>query len=331
MQAEVDIVVVSWNSEASLYRCLASIQGGGAGGVRIANFIIVDNASDFAASDLTDLPAIDFPAQVVTKTTNAGFAAACNEGAKLGHAEYILFLNPDVEISPGALAASVQRLQADEAGTIGVVGVGLTDRSGRRYRSCARFPTPGRMLGHALGLDMIVPWLVKPHFLSRSEHLSTRTVDQVMGAFWLMRRRDLERVGGWDARFFLYMEDVDLALRLRGQGQTSLYLHEITVFHEGGGSTGQIKDVRLYYLLRSRIIYARKHFGPVGRLTAQVAMLAVEPMVRLVRALALGRLSEAGECLRVTRWLWLTFPFEWREHAGEPRWTAKCLPQRREN
>jgi GT2 family glycosyltransferase len=97
----------------------------------------------------------------------------------------------------------------------------------------------------------------------------------------LMRRQDFERLGGFDGQFFLYMEDVDLAFRASKAGLASLYVHDCIARHAGGGTTHAVRDKRLFYLLRSRVLYARKHHGFWGNALAVSALMLLEPSLGL--------------------------------------------------
>jgi GT2 family glycosyltransferase len=85
-------------------------------------------------------------------------------------------------------------------------------------------------------------------------------VDHVIGAFFCVRRELFEDLGGFDERFFVYLEDLDFSLRARKTGRTAYYLADAAAFHKGGGTSEQVKAHRLFYSLRSRLLYAFKHF-----------------------------------------------------------------------
>ncbi len=114
------------------------------------------------------------------------------------------------------------------------------------------------------------------------DHGSNREVDQVMGAFFLVRRKVFEAFGGFDERFFVYFEDVDISFRARKEGWRSVYLCEAQAFHKGGGSSEQVKAKRLFYVLRSRILYGFKHFGFLPGTGLLLGTLLIEPFARLV-------------------------------------------------
>jgi len=120
-------------------------------------------------------------------------------------------------------------------------------------------------------------------------HSETREVDQVIGAFFLVKRKVFDALRGFDERFFVYYEEVDFSYRAKKAGWGSLYLAEARAFHSGGGTSEQVKARRLFYSLRSRLLYAVKHFSPDGGVMVLLATLLFEPISRC--ALALWRHS----------------------------------------
>src|SRR6476659_7303007 len=93
---------------------------------------------------------------------------------------------------------------------------------------------------------------------------------------------------GFDERFFVYLEDVDFSVRARAAGWHCLYLTDARAFHKGGGTSERAPADRLAYAVRSRLVYARKHFTTPGRMGVGLATLVVEPCVRIGRAAILG-------------------------------------------
>ena len=224
--AAVDIVIVNWNAGALLRTCLAALAA--ADNASRLNVIVVDNASTDGSAQNLEAPSLSVT--VIRNAENRGFAAACNQGAAAGRAPVILFLNPDVRVDRNAIARALDFL-ADPAQTAtGVVGIRLLDREGHTARTCARRPTVAAMLLRTLFLDKIFPHLVPPHFMREWDHLDTRVVDQVMGAFLMIRRDLFARGGGFDERFFVYYEDLDLCLRTIDDGHA--------VDASGGGHGG---------------------------------------------------------------------------------------------
>jgi GT2 family glycosyltransferase len=268
--------------------------------------VVVDNASTDLS--LHSLDKLQLPLTLVRNDRNRGFAAACNQGAKGSTAHYLLFLNPDTRLSPGALAGSVALMDRPEHQHTGILGIQLVDASGAVTPTCARFPTPGRFVSTMLGLDRALPRIFLPHFMVEWDHRDSREVDQVMGAFFLIRRSLFEALGGFDERFFVYFEEVDLAVRARALGWRSFYLSDVQAYHRGGGVTQQVKPARLFYSLRSRILYAYKHFNYRTATLLALGTLFVEPVSRVVLAIIRGSPSQVVDTIKGYALLWRSIP-----------------------
>lgn len=300
------IVVVNWNSGLQLADCLQSIEQQKIN-VNL-HTVVVDNSSrdgsELFAKELSNVT-------LLLANGNLGFAKACNLGARFSRSEYILFLNPDAALLPESLNKALAFMQSPGNARIGICGVQLLDESGRVARSCARFPTPWGFVCHATGLDRLFPRL--GHFMTEWPHDATQEVDHVIGAFYLVRRELFEALGGFDERFFVYLEDLDFSYRAHQAGWRSVYLADTQAFHAGGGTSEQVKAKRLFYSLRSRLLYAFKHFNRLGAITVLLSTLLIEPLART--ALAIARLS--GAALIET---WEGYGMLWR---WLPKWIVK--------
>ncbi len=297
--ATVHVVIVNWNSGAQLRECLQSFAAVADDDVA-ARVTVIDNASTDRSSEGLEA---SMPLAVVRNADNRGFGAACNQGAAGSEADFLLFLNPDTRLMPGSFAEPVRYLRAHENERVGIVGIQLVDADGRVARNTARAPTAWSMVGNSVGFDRLAPRLFPPHFVTEWAHDQTRTVDQVMGAFFLVRRSLFEALGGFDERFFVYYEDLDFSVRARAQGWRSVYLPTAQAFHRGQGTTEGATAQRTFYFCRSRILYARKHFGTLGALAVTLATLALEPLARLAAAP-----RSAGDTLRAFAMLWRDLP-----------------------
>lgn len=274
----VTVVIVNWNAGPQLRACVDSVLAG-AGGL-VAECVVVDNGSrDGSAEGLAGAPGV----RVVRAGRNLGFGRACNLGARAARGEYLLFLNPDARLYPETLPAVLAHFGGADGARFGVCGVQLVDETGRVARSCSRLPTLGRLLAQAVGLDRLAPSL--RCFMTEWDHADTREVEQVIGAFYLVRRSLFEQLDGFDERFFVYFEEVDFALRARRAGWPSLYFAGARAFHAGGGTTAQAKARRLFYHQRSRWQYARKHLTAPGAAAVLALTLAGEPVARTVGAM----------------------------------------------
>ena len=308
----VDIIIVNWNSGKQLYSCLQSIEIVKIDNLTLGKVIIVDNASVDGSAD--NLQGLNLPLHIIRNKVNKGFAAACNQGAAISRADYLLFLNPDMRLFENSLSIPIAFMERSENQHIGIVGIQLVDGSGCVSRTCARFPTVKQFFAKMLGLDRLFPRVFPGHFMVKWDHKDSREVDQIMGAFFLVRRNLFEVLGGFDERFFVYFEEVDFSLRARQLGYSSFYLAEAQAYHKGGGTSEQVKDVRLFYSLRSRIIYGYKHFSWIAATILMIGTIIVEPLSRIVLGVAHRSGCEIAETCRAYRMLWGSMP-EWMKVA----------------
>jgi GT2 family glycosyltransferase len=294
----VDIVIVNWNSGSYLSECIRSMGNLDRRDCTISSVSVVDNASTDGSANVNSP---DLPLRVVRNDTNVGFGAACNIGSRLGNADLILFLNPDTRLEERSISACVAHLRDD----VWVVGARLLDDNGRVQRTCCRAATGPRMTARALGIDRLLPSI--GYVMSDWAHDQTRIVDHVIGAFYLIRRDVFERLGGFDEQFFVYLEDLDLSMRVREAGGKCLFAADATARHTGGGTTRSIRARRLFYSVRSRLQFAAKHLGRVSNATVWIVSLAIEPLVRSAAALWRRSVKELGEVwsayLQLYRWL----------------------------
>lgn len=295
-----DIIIVNWNAGTQLRECVDSVIQYGA--PLSSRIIVVDNGStDGSEAAIEGLPHVT----LMRAGANLGFGKACNLGAAQADSEFLLFLNPDARLFPGSLAQSVDFMQRPQNAGVGICGVQLIDEDGHIARSCARFPGAPGMIAHATGIDRMIPAL--GHFMSEWDHAGTRPVDHVIGAFFLVRRAVFDALQGFDETFFVYLEDLDFSYRARQLGWSSVYFAGVQAFHAGGGSSRQVKAERLFYSLRSRILYAFKHFNPLAATAVLLATLLLEPVSRSALALARGSRATLSETWNaygmLLRWL----------------------------
>ena len=130
----------------------------------------------------------------------------------------------------------------------------------------------------------------------------------LIGAFYLVHRELFDKLGGFDERFFVYLEDLDFSLRARQAGYASYYLASASAFHKGGGTSENINARRLFYSLRSRVLYAYKHFSFVSATVVLLGTLFVEPLSRLVLAMVRRSGSSMMETLSAYGQLWRALP-----------------------
>lgn len=307
--ASVDVVIVNWHSGRLTEKCAASLAASESTRIRVGKLTVVDNGSDSA--ELPDLRGLPFETLLLRNSENAGFGAACNQGAAQGKSEFMLFLNPDTELSRDALSAVYEVMHASP--DIGVCGIRTVGTDGATLQSCARLPRPRHLWNALLGLDQLAPHRFPGILLRDWDHLESRDVDHVIGAFYFMRRELFVRLGGFDERFFVYLEDLDLSARVRQSRARIRYLAEPPIKHIGGGASGRDKGARLCYSLRSRILYAGKHLGRLHGWAILAGTLTIEFALRLARGVATLRMAAIVETLRAYRLLWSGLPALIRE------------------
>lgn len=303
----IDVVIVNWNSGYRLEKVVRSVIVHNDG--LISKIIIVDNASSDNSLDFYETDSlVASRVEVIRNNYNAGFGLACNQGAKIGQAKYILFLNPDAEVYTGTFRGVFNFLEHSENSDVGVCGVQLIDENGEVARSCARFPTVGMFFLMAFGLERLPVFAKFRHHMSDWDHMSDREVDHVIGAFYLIKRDLFDGLGGFDERFFVYLEDLDLSLRVRKSGKKIFYLSGSKAFHEGGGASRQVKAARLFYSLRSRLLYGLKHFSKLSAFGLLIVVLLLEPISRTIFALLRGGKGDLRNTLIGYGMLWRALP-----------------------
>ena len=221
--------------------------------------VVVDNAS---ADGTVEMIRAEFPeVTLVANDRNTGFAAASNRGIRLGSAPYVLALNPDTRVPPGALDRLIEVIEARPR--VAVCGCRLEREDGSFDHAARRsFPTVLGALGHftGAGRGKRAPRALAQY---RAPDVDSGEVDAVNGAFMLMRRAALDEVGLFDEGYWMYMEDLDLCFRLREAGWVTWYEPSVTVTHVKGGTTGGRRDVRLTYAFhRGMLRFYRTHYAP---------------------------------------------------------------------
>ena len=225
------VIVVNYNGREHLGRCLASVL---AQQPPPSQVVVVDNASRDGSADA--LPA---GVELLRLPGNRGFAAAANAGLARTSAAFVLTLNPDAELLPGCLAAAAAALDADA--TLGSVAPRVL---------CAA--APGRIDATGIGLTSSFGQINCEHDLPEEQAASQpRAVLGPLGGAALWRRQALAEAGGFCESYFLYWEDLDLALRLDRAGYGCRTEPRARVLHAGGGSIGRHSPANVFYMVRN--------------------------------------------------------------------------------
>ncbi len=287
-------MIVAYNSARTLRACVEPLAA-----IDDVRVLVVDNCSP----DDTAAPLAGLEVELVRATRNGGFSAGCNLGIAHGEAPYVLLLNPDARMSADALGALVAVLDTNPGTAI--AGPRIVEDDGSLAPSQRRFPRARSTFAQALFLHRIWPNASWTDELVRdpAAYEAPGTPDWVSGACMLIRRDALDPLGGMDEDFFLYCEDTDVCARVRDAGWDVRFEPRATVHHEGGAS--RPREELLPVLARNRVLYARKHAGPlaVALEAAGVALgHATHALVSLARpALRRGHLKALAAALRPLR------------------------------
>ena len=239
VEARVAAVVVNHDAGDALLGCVASVRAAG-----VRELVVVDNSS--SDGSLERLAAVDVGV-VVPTGRNLGYGRAANRGVARTRSELVLICNPDLVVGPGAVAALVDAL--DAAPDVAIAGPLLRNPDGSRYPSARSFPSLAVAAGHALG-GLVAPgnrWSRRYKMADRLAELDRSgslpsapiAVDWVSGACVLVRRVAFDAIGGFDERYFMYAEDVDLCWRLGRASWGARYVPAAEVVHAQGLSTAK--------------------------------------------------------------------------------------------
>jgi GT2 family glycosyltransferase len=282
--ARVAVVIVNYQSYDELHGCLASIDRA-CGSVAVA---VVDHESNAPAADLLQqqFPDVD----VHRAAGNPGFAAGVNNGVRATSSRFILLLNPDCVLEPGAICGLADWLESHP--DVAVAGPRIRNADGTVQPSARRFPDlTTAIAGRSSWLTRVLPGnpLSRHNLPARDPHDQTPVdVDWVSGACMCIRREAFDSVGGLDEGFFLYWEDADFCRRLKTAGWRTMYVPTTGAMHVGGRSSRHAADASLEAFHRSAYRLYRKHAGAAAQLLAPLVYaglrLRLAFMKRLVRA-----------------------------------------------
>jgi GT2 family glycosyltransferase len=287
--AVTSVAIVNFNAREYLGACLDSVMVEARGEV-----VVVDNASSDGSPEMVRAryPAVALRAN----TANVGYGAAANQAVQHCQGDYVLLLNADTTLTPGAMVALSAYMHRHPRAA--VVGPLLRYPDGVPQRSY--FAVPGT-LGWFLENEPAV-WAIRwlplwrDRFLCFTPPIADRVVPWVHGAALLLRRTAFEAVGGFDESYFMYFEEVDLCLRLRALGYEIHFTPSAAVVHVGGVSTSQCRTAMLIAHFRSTERFYRRHYS-VPRVRFWVALMRLKITACLARDMV-HRRTESNDAVR---------------------------------
>ncbi len=276
---KVSVVIVTHNSEKVLPACLTSLAKALDG---IPHELILSDNDSFDKS--AEICRRHFPsARIMSHGRNTGFADACNRGAAVADGEFLLFVNPDLVVDTGAVKILCATIRSHEKA--GLTVGRLRFENGQFQPSCRQFPTIGNLL---FSRGSIMTSLASGKTISGAPTYTlgdaedTAVVPAVAGTFVMVLSDVFRAVNGFDSRFFMYMEDTDLSLRVSQAGYDNLFVPAAGAVHLWGtGSTiGRLR--RKIYHHRSLWMYFLKHRANAFSLVLLPLLLAIHCVLVMI-------------------------------------------------
>jgi len=250
------LAIVNWNTKALLKNCLQSIRACQDENLKV-QVLVLDNASDDGSADMVET---HFPeVYLVRNPDNVGFAKGHELLRPYAKGRFHVLVNSDIELRPGCLKTIYKRMTEDRM--IGVLVPQIVGPGESIQPSCRRLPTLLLLLWDAIGFGKLIGGWLNPYHMASFDHRSSRSVQQVMGSFFVIRASLLPQIGFLDTRFFMYFEEVDFCKRVLEKGCKVYFDSEAQVYHEGGGSSRHVRTQTIRRTMRSMHQYFRKHRG----------------------------------------------------------------------
>ena len=262
---KLSIIIVNYNVKFFLEQCLYSTKNAlnefeKKVNKKNAEIIVVDNHSHDGSCEMVEQKFPDV--HLIQNEKNVGFSVANNIAISIAKGEYILLLNPDTVVAEDTFLKAISFMESNK--DAGSLGVKMIDGAGKFLPESKRsFPSPGVSFYKVFGFSKLFPRSRKfgKYHLTYLDKDKTNIIDVLPGAFMLLKKKAINKVGVLDENFFMYGEDIDLSYRISEAGYNNYYFPETTIIHYKGESTkkGSLNYVFLFY--NAMIIFAQKHFS----------------------------------------------------------------------
>lgn len=258
MDMKLSIVIVNYNVEYFLEQCLYSVRRA-LQGIEGEVYVVDNNSVDGSLKML----ATKFPeVKVIANKENVGFSRANNQAIRVSTGEYVLLLNPDTVVEDDTFSKCITFM--DSHPDAGGLGVKMVDGKGRFLPESKRgLPTPMTAFYKMFGLTKLFPHSKRfaRYYMGHLSNEETNEVEILAGAYMLMRREALDKVGLLDETFFMYGEDIDLSYRITQGGYKNYYFPETRIIHYKGESTKKTSVNYVFVFYKAMEIFVKKHFG----------------------------------------------------------------------
>lgn len=270
------IIIVNWNTREMLKKCLESIMKNQ--GIQKITIIVVDNNSKDGSKNMIEE---EFPeVKLIDSGRNLGFGKANNLAIKQAVTPFILFLNPDTVVMEGTINGMLEFMKTHSE--VGAIGCKMINPPHGKFKvktdgeaqmlGLQWTPTPMKILLKLLFLsDKMIIRLKK--YLPYQDPNKSGYVTFLPGACLMVRREVLEKIGGFDERFFMYAEDYDLCHRIRKAGWKLYYLSNAKIIHHIGGASEKRNDqFGTLMMCQSISQLMEKYYGTKGRYLYRIAI-----------------------------------------------------------
>ncbi len=255
---KLSVVIVNYNVECFLEQCLHSVMKA-ASKISTEIFVVDNNSVDGSVQMVKD----KFSTIIcIENKDNKGFSFANNQAIKIATGEYILLLNPDTVVEEDTFEKVVAFM--DKHHDAGGLGVKMIDGKGNFLPESKRgLPTPTVAFYKIFGIAALFPKskIFGKYHLGFLDKESIHEIEILSGAFMLMRKKTLDKVGLLDENFFMYGEDIDLSYRIIKGGYKNYYFPETSIIHYKGESTKKSSVNYVIVFYKAMVIFAQKHFS----------------------------------------------------------------------
>jgi len=292
---DLSIIIVSWNVENYLRKCLHSIFANGKD-LRF-EVIVIDNASQDNSVEMVRKEFLDV--NIITNQKNRGFNAANNQGILVAKGRNILLLNPDTIIPDKDLLKGMVDV-LDQNTKIGAVGPKVVSADGKAIQlACARSDTN---LWTVFSDRIVEKKIYNSKWLREKYYHTPRHVSTLSGSCMMFKKEVVDKIGFMDEQFFMFLDDVDYCKRIRDAGWKVHYMPTLEIIHFGGESSGQNLERVTMEMHRSLKRYFQKHFGMVTVLLLDLTMwLKFSPTLLKLSAKYLSRGSQMDSLAKIRK------------------------------
>lgn len=279
----LSIIIVNWNTKELLRKCIQSIMSNAPSFEY--EIIVIDNASTDGSKDMLKyelskdqyLDRFDSVtnAHVIINEENLGFAKANNQGIKRAKGEYILLLNPDTEVQHNCLQRTVNFMK--DFKEVGILGCQLLNPDKTIQHSIRSFPTLMSQVLILLKLHNLFPTLksLQNYFLPNFDYNKSQEVDQVMGAYFLINRKVIDKIGMLDEKYWIWFEEVDYCKMAKNAGFQVYYFKDAQTIHQKAQAFNQVLGIKKQVYLNNSLLH---YFNKFHSLFSVLVILFLYPI-----------------------------------------------------